>query len=677
MPRRLIGLLGLLLAALAQAQNVPPQLPVEDFARFDEFLEVKISPDGATLALLLNRKGDSLLSTINIADGQVLGTLRDTKFEFADFDWVSDTRLVYMMAEHIAELKQAAVTGEMFAIDRDMTHQTMIYGIRAGTIATSTIIKGREASIAIPTIVSTLRNDDRRILISEQKWRVGAAMYHFDPDARPVLTLLDVHTGAKRNLGGVPLGRARVVVDNNDQPRFAIGYNEQWKLAVSWKPQPGDPWQSFSLPGFRSESVEPYGFDENDEAAFFTAIAATEAYAALYRFDLKSQAVTRVMAFPDTDVTDVVLDLSGRRIIGVSGYSDRRVRQWLDESDPAVQLYKALLRAFPNQRVEVASATADGRQAVVFVSSDVDPGQYYLFDTQTMRAVFVAAARQWVDPRQMRPKQPFELTARDGLRLHGYLTRPAGAGPFPMVVLPHGGPHGIRDYADYDPEVQLLANRGYAVLQLNFRGSGGYGKTFQEAGYREWGGRMQDDLTDATHWAIGQKIAVPDRICIYGGSYGGYAALMGVVREPDLYQCAIGHAGVYDLELMYSEKGGDIPRFGSGRNYLEKVLGTDSAVLRARSPVHNADRIKVPVLLIHGRSDWRADYEHAERMRAALEQNQKPFEWLVFGREGHGIWDEESRRQVYERILTFLDRHLMRSGAGVTDSVTSVDQPGR
>jgi dipeptidyl aminopeptidase/acylaminoacyl peptidase len=259
----------------------------------------------------------------------------------------------------------------------------------------------------------------------------------------------------------------------------------------------------------------------------------------------------------------------------------------------------------------------------------------------------------------MRPKEAIALKARDGLELHGYVTRPAGDGPHPLVVLPHGGPHGVRDSWEYDPEVQLLAIRGYAVLQVNFRGSGGYGTDFETAGYGEWGAKMQDDLTDATRWAIEQKIAPADRICIYGASYGGYAALMGAAREPDLYRCAIGYAGVYDLPLMWES--GDTPDSNFGRAYLERVIGSDTATLRARSPVYNAQSIKAPVLLIHGKEDGRVDYQHAKRMRAALEEHQKKVEWLALGGEGHGIYDEDSRREVYERILQFLDANLMHT----------------
>ena len=217
----------------------------------------------------------------------------------------------------------------------------------------------------------------------------------------------------------------------------------------------------------------------------------------------------------------------------------------------------SLMRAFPGSNVRITSTTADGSLAIVFVDSDVNPGDYYLFDTKTMRAEFLRATRTWIDPRQMRPRKPIEVTARDGVKLHGYLTQPAGTGPQPLVVLPHGGPHGIRDTWEFDWEAQLLASRGYAVLQINFRGSAGYGMDFETAGYRQWGAGMQDDVTDATRWAIEQKVTEPNRICIFGGSYGAFAALMGAAREPDLYRCAVGYAGIYDLELMLSSA--DIP----------------------------------------------------------------------------------------------------------------------
>jgi dipeptidyl aminopeptidase/acylaminoacyl peptidase len=322
-----------------------------------------------------------------------------------------------------------------------------------------------------------------------------------------------------------------------------------------------------------------------------------------------------------------------------------------------------LIKAFPGQIPIIVSASHDGTRAIVFVRSDVNPGDYYLLDPQAMSLDHLFSASRWIDPARMHAKESFVLEARDGVRLHGYVTRPGGPGPYPLVVLPHGGPHGVRDDWNYDWEVQLLANRGYAVLQVNFRGSGGFGEDFESSGFHEWGGRMQDDITDATRWAIASKLAAPDRICIFGASYGGYAALMGAVREPDLYRCAIGYAGIYDLALMSST--GDVRRSRSGRAYLDLALGHDAARLEERSPASRASEIRIPVLLIHGKQDWRADFDQAKAMKAALESRHKPYQWMELRGEGHGVYDEETRREVYERILEFLGRHL-QTGAAAT-----------
>jgi dipeptidyl aminopeptidase/acylaminoacyl peptidase len=381
-----------------------------------------------------------------------------------------------------------------------------------------------------------------------------------------------------------------------------------------------------------------------------------ESATALYKLDLNTRVVAKIYGVEGVDISSLVTGLTGRRIVGVVTDIDKPQLHWLDETDRATKIHRALNKTFPGQIVSVVSTTHDGLRAIVFVSSDVNPGDYYLFDTRAMHMNYLFAASRWIDPAQMHGKEPFVVNARDGVVLHGYLTRPAGTGPYPLVVLPHGGPHGVRDEWNYEWEVQLLANRGYAVLQLNYRGSSGFGLDFEASGYHQWGARMQDDITDATRWAIDNKVAEPDRICIYGVSYGGYAALMGAVREPKLYRCAIGYAGVYDLELMLSS--GDVPQSRLGRAYLSVALGNDVTDLRSRSPAFNAARIQIPILLIHGKEDGRADFKQAKKMKAALKDNTKEFEWMALSREGHGVYDEETRREVYERILKFLDRHL-------------------
>lgn len=264
---------------------------------------------------------------------------------------------------------------------------------------------------------------------------------------------------------------------------------------------------------------------------------------------------------------------------------------------------------------------------------------------------------KWFDPARQPATEAIVLNARDGTPLHGYLTRPRGADPavpLPMVVMPHGGPFGISDTGWFDDDTQLLAEAGYAVLQINYRGSGGYGRAFQHAGAREWGGRMQQDLTDATRWAIEHKVAIADRICLYGASYGGYAALMGVATEPDLYRCAVGYAGVYDLVKMHR----DVANYGGGNlTWADQWIGPRDR-LDAVSPTRLAACIKAPVFLAAGGADRRAPIEHSERMEKALTAAGVPVETLYYPREGHGFYTEAHRREFYVRLLAFLSRHL-------------------
>jgi dipeptidyl aminopeptidase/acylaminoacyl peptidase len=240
-----------------------------------------------------------------------------------------------------------------------------------------------------------------------------------------------------------------------------------------------------------------------------------------------------------------------------------------------------------------------------------------------------------------------------------------------MVVFVHGGPYGVRDDWDFDPYVQALATRGYAVLQVNFRGSGGYGYAFEKAGWREWGGKMQDDVTDATHWAINQGVADPNRICIFGGSYGGYAALEGAVKEPDLYKCAIGYVGVYDLALMRSR--GDIPQSTYGNNYLKRVLGDDNHLLASRSPINQLGDLKARVMLIVGGEDRRVPAVQGMSLHMALAKRRIAHEWIEKGGESHGFYNEANFADLLTQMVQFVGSSI---GAATSPTAATATATG-
>lgn len=656
---RLLTLMCWFLPAVVLAeQAVPPPLPVEYFTRDDLTGDLKISPDGRHFAMSVGKIGASGLVFVDVASGMIVGGIRARQgMEIHDFDWVSPRRVIYQIAERQIGYRMVSATGEFFATDIDGKASRMIYGYRAGEKTGEYIKSKKDDSYATAVLLSTLPSDDKHILIGEFPWRLRGNMWHLDLDAKPTITRLNVYDGRKKSLGLAPLASASLLADRNHQVRFAVGFDAEGNLRASWGPEAEGAWQTFALAGFVEDSVFPKRFTADNRAVLFVGVREGESLSSLFRLDLESEKFHKLYGHEEVDVGGLIVDWRDENAIGIRIYGDRPEVHWLDPDDPSARLRAKLERAFPGHAMNVTSRTADGRIAVLFVYSDVNPGDYYLFNTHTGKATYAKATRDWVDPELVRPKEPIRLAARDGLPLRGYLTRPHdGPGPFPLIVLPHGGPHYVRDKWGFDWEVQLLANHGYAVLQVNFRGSDGYGRDFAAKGFGEWGAAMQDDLTDATLWVVEQGIAQKDRICIFGSSYGGYAALMGVVREPELYRCAVGHAGAYDLELMHST--GDIRYSRMGRSYLEEVVGTDRSLLRMRSPVHNADRIQVPVLLVHGTDDSRVDYKHAAQMRRALEKHDKPYEFIAVRGESHGIDDEQSRAEAYASILTFLDRHL-------------------
>ncbi|MGA9851519.1 MAG: prolyl oligopeptidase family serine peptidase [Gammaproteobacteria bacterium] len=329
----------------------------------------------------------------------------------------------------------------------------------------------------------------------------------------------------------------------------------------------------------------------------------------------------------------------------------------LESDSPKAQDLASLYAAFPNQVVNITSNTRDGSEMVIYVHSDGNPGSYYLFNANKSQVSLLFNVLPGIDPKQMADMPPITFKARDGVTLRGYLTLPPGSNGknLPLIINPHGGPHGIRDVWGWDPEAQFFASRGYAWLQVNYRGSGGYGMKFQDMGYRNWGTSMQSDLADAVHWAIAQGIANPKRVCIYGASYGGYAALENSILYPDLYKCTVGYVGLYDLTLAGRASFG---LYASGQRFVDMVLGTDSAVLKSESPVYQADKISDPLFIIYGGADKTVVPENAEEMMSALDKAGKHYEAMYEPNEGHGFTKPEHNFELYTRMLAFFNKYI-------------------
>lgn len=328
--------------------------------------------------------------------------------------------------------------------------------------------------------------------------------------------------------------------------------------------------------------------------------------------------------------------------------------------DPVSEkIHAAIARQLPGYELAWQDATRDEKKFIVASYSDRTPGARYLYDADSNTLHKLADINTALPEADMAPMQPIQFKARDGLTLHGYLTLPLGrpAENLPVVVNPHGGPW-ARDYWGFNPEAQFLANRGYAVLQINFRSSTGYGRRFWEAGFGQWGQAMQDDITDGVHWLIEQKIADPKRVGIYGASYGGYATLTGIVKTPDLYAAAVDYVGVSNLLTFMNT----IPPYW--KPFLVKMYAMvgdpvkDKAKLEANSPALHADRIVTPLFIAQGAHDPRVNKAESDQMVQALKARGVEVEYMVKDNEGHGFHNDENKFEFYEHMERFLAQHL-------------------
>jgi dipeptidyl aminopeptidase/acylaminoacyl peptidase len=620
----------------------------EAFAKLPEFESVRVSPNGDRLAVTMRSQNRVILNILRLSDMKSIGTfgLYDER-DIEDVYWASNDRLLFGLAYRRGKNEAAVFTGDLMSVNVDGSEVRTLLGPDKDNLLLI------DLNYRDWDIVDLLDADADHVLVS--KYELTSPL--------PYLYRLNIKTGRKTRLLQSRYRYGDFMTDHKGLVRFQGGTERDGTYVMLYRDSEEGEWREiarYSTTGDDEEGgFDPIAFALDNKRIYFRDWRNGET-SGLYLLDPEKGSE------PELLFRDKVYDVGGlipsrmRGVpIGVRWEAARTEWKYFEPHHPDVPLFESIRRAFAGQDVSIVSMSHEGSKAVLHAEGDVDPGTYYLMDLSKGTLLSRFPSRSWLQAKDLSPTEAIELTARDGLRLHGYLTRPknaASGAKKKMVVLVHGGPIGVRDHWQFNPEVQWLAANGYAVLQVNFRGSGGYGPNFRYAGYGEWGAKMQDDVTDATLWAIGQGHADKSYVCIYGASYGAYSAMMGLVREPALYRCGIGYAGLYDLDLWQRDSmAASTPE---GRAYQRAVVGKNTDELRRLSPTWRAEEIRAPVLLVHGGADRRTPVDQFKSMKAALEKAGKPTQTMFKKNEEHGFYNEANVAEFLETMINFLDQHM-------------------
>ena len=640
-----LSALLLVLPVGAMAQVAKPY-DIEDFIREDKFVSIAVSPKGTYIAVTVPVEDKTALVVLKPGEAQPVAriTVGGKKTHILDVLWVSDTRLIYAVALKDQLDERPSYTGELFAINADGSKSKQLAGYIRDDAMISARAGGQAAKETVwMSIINTLPDDDDHVI---------ASVFRYGSDYTTV-ERVNVYSGTRSRLSQAPVTNAGFMTDNTGFARFVIGSKKDQFSKLYYRKSEDGKWELINDEGVSDKVVSPIGFSADNSIAYLVSQEKTGPDSVL-AYDIATGTSKAVARDALADPSGAINAIGKRHVIGVYYAGAAPRYEYFAPDSPDAKAHRALQKAFPGQVIVAGLEATAKNEVLIRAYGDREPGGYYAMNLDTRKVSPMMYAADWLDPNRLSVMRDMVFEARDGRKIPVLLTLPPGSDGknLPLVVHPHGGPY-VGDVWGYNPDVQVLAAHGYAVLQVNFRGSTGYGREHELAGHKQWGLRMQDDLTDATHWAIAQGVADRNRICLFGASYGGYASLMGLAKEPDLYRCGIGQVGVYDLAKFKSD---DSLSNDTLRRYHEQVM--NDGELGLFSPNRLADKIKVPVLLSSGHEDSRVPIEHSEMMELALKKAGVPVETLYFKTEGHGIYKLEHRREFYAKLLTFLRRNI-------------------
>lgn len=650
--------LALISAAIAALGGVcfpayaDKSIPVADFFKKPQYGGAPIlSPDGKNIAVLTPRNGHFVLAVINLESRQSKVIASDPDWDIGRPFWVNNSRLAFSVTRGSDVVMEDQDGGGLFAVNIDGTNFRKL-------LMTIKEAKTGQKAYKPFSVVKRVSNESNDLIVVNNERGNDAALGASD------LFRLDTTTGRTKLLTFDNPGKVGSwVVDHDLVIRVASSNsvdpdNKRIKQTVYYRDGEGQPWkQIYQAYHDEGNTINPLTFDFDNKTLLVAGRFNGQDKEAIYTWDFAKQTAGEMIAdHPVADLNGVIVDEKRKKIVGTLAEGMTAEMIYFDEDYAKIDA--TLKASFPGQQVNFSWS---GNNIVVFVSGDQNVGKVYLYDIAKKSLEPIYSLKPELEGKKLSAQQVFNYTARDGLNIPAYLTLPEGvpAKNLPLVAYVHGGPH-ARDSQGFDPLLQLMASRGYAVLQPQFRMSTGFGWKHHTAGWKQWGLAMQDDVSDGVQHLIKQGIVDKNRVCIIGASYGGYATMYGLIKDPDQYKCGINWVGVTDVKMLFTVTWSDM-KGPVMDNIGAKMHGdpkTDGEYFKKVSAIDNAHKIKASVLMAYGSEDIRVPLIHGEKMRDKLKAQGNEVEWMVFTGEGHG-WVKESNRILWgETVVRFLDKYI-------------------
>ncbi len=636
--RKLISRLPLLLLALIllgisgckqKEIMTAKQIPLEDFFKNPDKAGYQLSPDGKYYAYTAPYMRRMNVFVQEIGKDSAIRLTSDTARSIMGYFWGNTNRILFLK-------------------DTGGDENFKLFGVN---VDGSNLIGLTDFPKVRTEVIDDLPEIDEFVIVGLNK-RIPEV---FDPYR------LNINTGELTMLAENPGNIQRWMTDHEGKLRMATAIVDGVNTSLLYRETEKDEFKTVLTTSFKDE-MAPHFFTFDNKNIYASSNLGRDK-SAIVEFDPSTGKEVKVLyGNPDYDV-DALFYSKARKVLTAARYTSwKRERYFFDKTFE--EMVARMKKEFGDVEFGFVSNTKAEDKYIVSTYSDKTMGSYYLYDVKADKIDKIADISPWLDEKEMASQLPIEYKSRDGLTINGYLTLPKGytmenARNLPVVVNPHGGPW-ARDQWGFNPEVQFLANRGYAVFQMNFRGSTGYGRKFWEASFKQWGKTMQDDITDGVNWLIDKGIADKARIAIYGGSYGGYATLAGITYTPDLYAAAVDYVGVSNLFTFMKT----IPPYWKPMmDMMYEMVGDpvkDSVLMKEASPVFHVDKIKTPLFVAQGANDPRVNKAESDQMVDALKKRGIEVEYMVKDNEGHGFYNEENQFDFYRSMEKFLNTHLMK-----------------